>query len=131
MAQDINKLEAIYSSSKTSQNGKKQAEPGTVIHGTMQTKDLINAFTHYLFEHDKELIRAYYKDNLELLEAICNDNAGIETDYWSSDNAAFTLDELFALMDMLSPECYYFGSHIGDASDYGYWQQDDDDTDVL
>ena len=126
---NINSMEALYSSSNNSQT-KKVAEPGTVIHGTMRNEDLIPAFIHFIWLHDKELARYYWNDNAELLQALCDKNAGIETDYWSSDNADFSLGELFALMDTFAPEGYYFGSHPGDGSDYGYWQIEDN-ADVL
>ncbi|MCS2443096.1 hypothetical protein NXX09_24160 [Bacteroides uniformis] len=43
---------------------------------------------------------------------------------WNSDDAAGLLESLFDTLDSYSPEGYYFGAHLGDGSDYGFWKMD-------
>ena len=47
-----------------------------------------------------------------------------EADWWNSDDAAGLLESLFDTLDSYSPEGYYFGAHLGDGSDYGFWKMD-------
>lgn len=130
--QDITKLEALYSSSRTSQNGKKQAEPGTVIHGTHREEDIIPACMHLLFALDRDRARQLWQKEPKLLEALCDKEAGIENDWWQTEDCfLFMAEDLFDIMQEYAPEGYYFGSHIGDGSDFGYWQNEDEDKDVL
>lgn len=70
----------------------------TISHGTMRPEDLIPKF-------------------LEVLEEL-NPEAGQEA------QSQF-LSELFDLLDQEAPEGFYFGSHPGDGSDYGFWQMEE------
>jgi hypothetical protein len=42
-------------------------------------------------------------------------------DYFDSEDASEDLQELFGALDAYSPEGFYFGTHCGDGSDYGWW----------
>lgn len=70
----------------------------TISHGTMRPEDLIPKL-------------------LEVLEEL-NPEAGQEA------QSQF-LSELFDLLDQEAPEGFYFGSHPGDGSDYGFWQMEE------
>lgn len=79
---------------------------GTVIHGTLRTRDLIEAF-------GRELLRINPKCNCEYVQALVdNPESGDE----------FDLENLFDTLNYIAPEGYYFGAHEGDGSDFGFWQ---------
>ena len=78
--------------------------PGTLIHGTLRTEDLIEAFRAELSRIDS------------IAEA-----AIVPADDPESEDAQYELDELFEVLDRYAPEGYYFGAHEGDGSDFGFW----------
>ena len=78
--------------------------PGTLIHGTLRTEDLIEAFRAELSRIDP------------IAEA-----AIVPADDPESEDAQYELDELFEVLDRYAPEGYYFGAHEGDGSDFGFW----------
>lgn len=41
---------------------------------------------------------------------------------WSSDDVDIFLLELNNILESYAPEGYYFGTHIGDGSDFGFWK---------
>ena len=93
------------------------AQIGTVSHGTMREEDLIPEFTDTLEYYAKQNNR---KDHLAIVEEIRGrmDN----DDYYQSDDASWDLNEtLFDALNEYAMPYFYFGSHLGDGSDYGYW----------
>ena len=89
---------------------------GTVIQGTLQPEDLLQAFTDKLAVLDPEQAREIRRQHTDILEA--------SREGWSEGEyeAAGTL--LHVLMDALTenaPEGFFFGSHPGDGSDFGFW----------
>lgn len=103
------------------------SEPGSISHGTMNPEDLIPRFMSHLFRQDPKRARQIWKTYPNLLQALCDKNAGIKTDWWQSEEASQILnDDLFDEMDLYSPEGHHFGSHPGDGSDYGYWPNEED-----
>ena len=88
----------------------KNAELGSVIHGTMRKEDLIPCFVellHNLGERDGELDEISYRM--------------IRPRYFESRCAFYDLEDLFDALDEFSPEGAYFGAHPGDGSDFGFW----------
>ena len=48
-------------------------------------------------------------------------------DWWESEDCIYFLNEqLFDILNKYAPDGYYFGSHIGDGSDFGYWRTEDE-----
>lgn len=101
----------------------KESEPGTISRGTMRAEDLIPTFMSHLFKEDPQKARMIWKKYPNLLQALCDKQAGIESDWWESEEASNILNnDLFDEMQNYAPEGHYFGSHPGDGSDYGYWK---------
>lgn len=93
----------------------------TVIHATLRPQDLIPAFLNVL------------KDTPEYEQLVAN-NAGVpsyaqeddDSEWWNSEDCSILLnEELFIVLNQYAPEGYYFGSHQGDGSDFGYWKEED------
>ena len=98
----------------------------SIIHGTHRNEDLIPVFMNVLFILNPEKAKELWRNNPELLEALCNKNAGIENDpFWQSENASNICFDLFDILSMEGPENYFFGAHIGDGSDFGFWKNED------
>jgi len=101
----------------------KKAQPGTVIHGSMRTEDLIHIFMATLKVHRHPSWLKFYNENIKTIKAIQeNDFIPQELDMEAND---FLMEDLFPAMDELSPKNHFFGSHPGNGSDYGYWPLDD------
>ena len=83
-----------------------QFKDQTIIHGTGLSEDLYPAFLHLLVLLDPAKARGY------------------------AEAADFPTDEdtwdLLLEIDSLAPAGYYFGSHQGDGSDYGFWESEGD-----
>lgn len=89
---------------------------GTVSHGTMRPQDLIPSFLEVLeeFEHPKA---PAFREEWEKIEK--------EEDWWGESCGYLLNEDMFDAMNELAPEGYYFGSHPGDGSDYGYWEEEE------
>ncbi len=92
---------------------------GTVSHGTMRNEDLIPEFVYILKQFSKGKNKAQYKECKEIEKRMKSEN------YFQSEGSDFDLNEFLfdALQDYALPY-FYFGSHPGDGSDYGYWLTD-------
>jgi len=98
---------------------KKTARPGSVSWGTMRTQDLIPTFLEELNNLDEDR----YTEYMERVPEDAWDDE--EHPWWTSDDASDLLHELFDVLDEYAPEGYYFGSHPGDGSDYGFWPEEE------
>lgn len=91
------------------------ANPGeSVSHGTMRTQDLIPVFMDVIRDTPE------YVQVMNIVPAYTSDDDTAE--WWNSDDATCLLESLFETLDNYAPEGYAFGAHLGDGSDYGYWQ---------
>lgn len=104
---------------------------GTVIHGTLLSYDLIEAFTTEL--EDRSV--GENDPNIKLLIIDGNEVCARPRDainYPDSPDEAEYLSQLIAdLMDKideLAPEGVYFGAIEGDGSDFGYWPIESEDA---
>ena len=101
---------------------KRTANPGSVIHGTMNPKDIIPAFMALLDDLDPEWAQQIKNENPKLKDALKKEKAGEQSNWWESEEACVLLNEdIFDALNEYAPEGHYFGSHPGDGSDYGFW----------
>lgn len=91
---------------------------GTVSHGTMRPEDLIPKFIDTIQKIlDKDMSHNLWMSLITLQNRMIDD-----PDYFGSETCQDDLTYLFDILNSLAPEGYYFGSHPGDGSDYGFWQ---------
>lgn len=93
-------------------------ETGTVIHGTHRNQDLIPAFLDALREIAPTHYAQFVVDNPIPAYAMEDDSA----EFWTDDVTFWITDELVDLLNEHAPEGYYFGTHPGDGSDFGFWE---------
>ena len=99
----------------------KTLEPGTLIHGTMRHEDLIPAFVEALRALDKGTLRPAQED---ILDDITRNMA--HPGWYETEDAALALDEdLFFILCDYAPAGYYFGTNVGDGSDFCCWPCDE------
>lgn len=95
----------------------------SLSHATMRPEDLIPCFI--------SAIQRIASDDEELLQELkskCSDY-GLDIDnpiilLHAGEESDWILEFLFDTLNNLAPEGYYFGSHPGDGSDYGFWECD-------
>lgn len=86
----------------------------SVSHGTMRSQDLIPRFLK-IIRDTPEYVQMM---NIVPVHAAEDDTA----EWWFSDEAYSHLTDLIDVLDNYAPDNYYFGTHPGDGSDYGYWK---------
>ncbi len=112
----------------------KYASPGTVSHGTLRLADLIPTFRDalealseqnlYTSDGDERRLVTLQEDITECLARI--ERAQTEPDYLKSETAEWHLNDLIDLLSAFAPPGHYFGSHVGDGSDFGFWPCDEE-----
>ena len=96
---------------------------GTISHGTMRMQDLIPAFLDAV----RGIAPAEYEAYMAMpfgpapAHALEDDDA----EWWGSDDALYLFNDLMETLDQHAPDGYYFGTHPGDGSDFGYWPEED------
>lgn len=86
---------------------------GTISHATMRNKDLIPAFVEELERIDTKR---------EFNDLVKKGKRIIKSEDWDSENTSYFLNEtIFNALNYFAPSQCYFGSHVGDGSDYGFW----------
>ena len=104
-------------------------EPGTLIHGTLRTQDLLQAFADEL-DRLRDRTDPTNSDADAVTDAYELLNGGV-TD---SDDAATTMQEaLYAVearLELYAPDGVYFGSIEGDGADFGFWTDEDSEEDI-
>lgn len=110
------------------------ADVGTVSHGTMRTRDLIDAFTQHLrwlygLNEVYPRTGTLHARSRELIDEMRRVRVSYadRDDYYESEAACDHLDALFEILNEYAPPGHYFGAHEGDGSDYGFWPHGDDD----
>lgn len=86
----------------------------SVSHGTMRCQDLIPVFMDIIKETPE------YVQLMHLVPSYAYEDK--DSEWWDSEDATNLLESLFNTLNSYAPEDYYFGSHPGDGSDYGYWE---------
>jgi hypothetical protein len=85
---------------------------------TMRPEDLIPCFI--------EAIKNIDPDNAPLMDSMSVLEDDIEKEgYFDTEECLWDLEYLFDTLNALAPEGYYFGAHVGDGSDYGFWEREE------
>lgn len=100
----------------------------SLISGTMRPQDLIPVFMMVIRETPEfwELYNSIPHDAVLFSDGKFHID---ESNKWfqSEDCSMFLNDELWIVMNMYSPVGYYFGANIGDGSDYGFWEYEEEE----
>jgi len=104
---------------------------GTIIEGTMRPQDMLPAMMDVLLQYHPEayqLVTSTISSEFDLTYMeLCSHESHPA---WQDEELSWILYELaWDAMNEIAPEGYYFGSHPGDGSDYGFWLNDDWDQD--
>ena len=103
------------------------AEPNqTVIRGTLRNCDLVPAFLSVI--RDTPEYAQMCQTNEWDLRVMFDPGASESDPRWESESMMYFANErLIDVLNDYAPDGYYFGSHIGDGSDFAYWEIDDSD----
>jgi hypothetical protein len=107
----------------------------SVSHGTLREKDLLPRFVEVLDELKEEATFAPRSDSplqVEFIDRVETRLGDIERriehpEYYKSDSMPWDLRMLFDLLNRFAPEGFYFGTHPGDGSDFGFWEVEKDE----
>ena len=89
-------------------------EVGIIVEGTMRTEDVCSAIMDVL---EVELASDQFKQvKIGLKQAK-------KGGYYES----YVWEDLFDVMDTIAPKGCYFGNTEGNASDYGFWEIEDEE----
>lgn len=92
---------------------------GTLLAGTHRMCDLIPVMLRAIRETPE------YAQLTNHLPGVVTDPSATEWDSrWESEEVRDLYDELTGVLEQYAPEGYYFGSHIDNSSDLGYWRKD-------
>ena len=104
---------------------------GTVSEATMRPQDVLLACMEVLAEYHparhKDIILAITgKDNIDDARNTYEDmRLDCNHEIWLYGALDYVLNEdIFNAMNDIAPVGYYFGAHVGDGADYGYWPLD-------
>lgn len=100
---------------------------GTISHGTLRTVDLVEAFVdalsgiieYGLGSDAPEDVRhvGYLHERLGDIER----RVEASNDYATSEDSVYDLEWLMDTLQEFAPAGTYFGAHVGDGSDFGFW----------
>lgn len=94
-------------------------ELGTVSHGTMNSRHLIESFESEL----QRLVSLRSFAHIKKEKKAWRNSGKAWKDVWREEYVNF----LFDCLDTVAPEGCYFGATEGDGSDYGFWKIEDCD----
>lgn len=95
---------------------------GSLIHGTHRAQDLIPALLDAVKLYNKPGYHGLMAAAFGPVPAFVFDE-GEDSDWWNTDQAQCLLQELIDLLEDVAPDGTYFGTHPGDGSDWGWWQE--------
>ena len=91
----------------------------TVSSGTLDLSDLVIKMSDVLFSIDRiayaEMCEDYLIENGDIKTYVKKNEEDIDT-------LGFLFDSLYDALDERAPQGCYFGTHIGDGAEYGFWQ---------
>ena len=97
-------------------------------HGTMREEDLIPSFMNFLQDVKVhcEIITEVEQIQEEVDKLELKEKNGYGAYYKDQETASYILNEdIWDLLNDITPTFTYFGSHEGDGSAYGFWTSDD------
>ena len=95
-------------------------ELGTLIHGTLRSEDLLQAFADELARIDVAKFREVTKADAHLFAESANLTAE-EIVEELGEYASELVNDLMDALNEYAPTGCYFGSIEGDGSDFGFW----------
>lgn len=115
----------------------KFAPAGTVSHGTLRTEDLLPCFAAlldalldantYTSDGDELALKQLHEDGTDILSRIEEMRAAVGDEYYfQSESAEWHLSDVIDLLSAFAPPGHYFGSHVGDGSDFGFWPSEEE-----
>lgn len=90
---------------------------GSISSGTMRKEDLIPAFCEELrYSGHREKLLSLIENSINKVNAQA---------YYESEDSDYDLSSLFDMLQEHALPYMYFGSHVGDDADYGFWINED------
>lgn len=113
----------------------KIAEPGTVIHNTHNAGDIIPALLFKLEELESPYALQITQDLIEFGfgYSMCGVAFGPEGEWpvgFDAEDKEYMIEKMSNKLDAHSPPDHYFGLHIANTSDYGFWPMEHDDDNI-
>jgi len=106
----------------------KTFENYSVSHGTLKTEDLTLSLVEFIRINAPDEYKKLNKQDLDIVDLFKNDVSFEDLSPGRKDAASWFLNEvLFDLLNDIAPENCYFGAHIGDASDFGFWEYEEEE----
>ena len=105
----------------------KQGEMGSVSHGTMRHEDTVPAMMSLLEELDPAAATRLTSEyaGAGWPYSMAGLGWGDPFDATQDELAPDLFDDLVDALHELAPEGAYFGAHVGDSSDLGFWPNDE------
>lgn len=101
----------------------------SLSHATLRESDLIQAFKAFLaaeLPDDYQSFEVHYQGDLAW------DEPEMLDERWYPDEvlevASWLVEELIETLNQYAPEGYYFGAHVGDGSDFGFWPLEEEQS---
>lgn len=94
---------------------------GSVSWGTMRAQDVLPAIMGVLRDYHPQGYDAVCDAIAEDL-GVEYDDLDSEHDAWYSGEMSYIINETaWDAMGEIAPKDHYFGAHVGDGADYGFW----------